>query len=107
MEIKLSILDSEGTELQMRDVVLVEYTNPKEKYIGVIDFDKEIMQLVVSDNDGGWHAFPKHSWETIRVLGDEGMIPTLEKYFGRSEFKNPAAATAFIKKIEKLIHNLF
>ncbi|HLO39096.1 MAG TPA: hypothetical protein VK173_11410, partial [Lacibacter sp.] len=106
MEIKLTVLDNEGTEIHLKDIVVIEFANPNIKYIGVVEFNEEQKQLLISDNDGGWHAFPKHEWETFRAIADEKLIPVLEKYFGRSEFTSKAATKRFMQNIEELIHDL-
>jgi hypothetical protein len=106
MNITLTLIDDFGNELQLHDVVMIEYTNPKEKYIGVLSFDEELKQLLVFDNDRGWKSYPKHTWESIRRLGDEQLIPQLEQYFGLNQFTTRPLAKAFLKSIDSLIHDL-
>lgn len=106
MTINITILDDFKNELQIGDVVAVEYRSPLHKYIGVLQFSEEDKQLIISDLDGGWHAFPKADWMTIRLLGRDVDTAQLEKYFGRIEFTSRKKMNVFMQNLDELIEDL-
>lgn len=91
--IQLTITDSNGTELQIGDVMAVYFTNPLIKFFGVLEFDKEENRFYIEGYDLETHPFNKElkycRYERLAghdaLTSDKGTNKELLKQFGRVE----------------------
>lgn len=83
--ISISLQDSNGNDLQLNDVLLLHYTNPDVKYLGVLQFNQEEACFIISDTDGDYEPWPHNNYTTIEKVCDGGFAFSLDHYFGRNE----------------------
>ena len=99
--IQIQLFDSSRNELHLNDVVLVHYTNPKIKYLGIVHFDERDKGFVISDGHTGYEVFNKSMSQKIERIGHIKDMPHLARELGRFEGKQ------FIKSLEELLDRKF
>lgn len=94
----IHIFDSEGTELELGDVIIIQYRNPKILHIGVLAFRPSIGDLVLAGWDTDWISFPQVHGKSERFCKFTDR-PELDMKLGRHQFKS-------IKEVAKFLENL-
>jgi hypothetical protein len=86
--IQLTITDSFGNQLDIGDVMVVHFTNPRIKYFGVLKFDEQENVFVIHDYEG-WHPFNKNLKHATyeRLAGHEVLHRQLVKELGRVQVR--------------------
>jgi hypothetical protein len=86
--IQLTITDSFGNQLDIGDVMVVHFTNPRIKYFGVLKFDEQENVFVIHDYEG-WHPFNKNLKHATyeRLAGHEVLHRELVKQLGRVQVR--------------------
>lgn len=86
--IKIKLEDDFGNDLQLNDVVVVHYPNECIKFFGVLVFEKNESQFLVSDMTEGYETIRPASYKKIERLGTYEKSPGIFKELGRVEVEN-------------------
>ena len=91
----ITIYDSNKEEINEDDVIIVRYPNEKTIYLGLLKFLYPQCDLVLSDGDADWIAFPPVLAVSIVKVCHISEWPELDKWLGKSEFRNKKGLERF------------
>lgn len=81
--IQVILTDSNGAELELGDVLLYRFPNPKTVAIGTLRFNVDSADFVCTDEDGKWWSFPNAFGTSERLCRIEDR-PELERCLGEN-----------------------
>jgi hypothetical protein len=82
--IQVEIIDRDGDQCSLGDVIILHFPADKYKYIGLLEYSDKAKCFRLSDGDGGWKALTE-SHATFERLCPFSIWPGAEKFFGRIE----------------------
>lgn len=84
----INIYDSNQEEIKEDDVIIVRYPNEKRVYLGLLKFLYPQCDLVLTDGDVDWIAFPAVLSISMVKVCHISEWPELDKWLGLTEFKS-------------------